>query len=233
MRIVLLAAATAVFLAACGSAPKKPAGPEIPTLSTAKQATANLASASGSLVSGKVVAVPMASGGVHLTGTVGGLPPNSTHGFHVHEKGDCSAVDASSAGPHFNPFTSVHGRANAGDHHSGDMDNVVSNAEGVVQLNVHLNGVTLGGGAINDIAGRALVVQLGPDEFLVAGAHARININAADPAVAARQIYDTVDEGTYVEGKWVFRRRWNGDQTDYGLNFSSVPQLLRVKLATY
>jgi beta-galactosidase GanA len=81
--------------------------------------------------------------------------------------------------------------------------------------------------------GRALVVQLGPDEFLVAGAHARINIQAADPAVAARQIYDVVDEGTYVDGKWVFRRRWNGDQTDYGHNISSVPQLLRVKLATY
>ena len=81
--------------------------------------------------------------------------------------------------------------------------------------------------------GRALVVQLGPDEFLVTGAHARINIEAADPAVAARQIYDYVDEGTYVNGKWQFRRRWNGDQTDYGLNFSSAPQLLRVKLATY
>lgn len=81
--------------------------------------------------------------------------------------------------------------------------------------------------------GRALVVQLGPDEFLVAGAHARINITAADPAVATRQIYDFVDEGTYVDGKWVFRRRWNGDQTDYGLNFSGIPQLLRVKLATY
>lgn len=81
--------------------------------------------------------------------------------------------------------------------------------------------------------GRALVVQLGPDEFLVAGAHARINIDAADPAVAARQIYEYVDEGTYVDGEWKFRRRWNGDQTDYGLNFSSVPQLLRVKLATY
>ena len=82
--------------------------------------------------------------------------------------------------------------------------------------------------------GRALVVQLGPDEFLVTGAHARININAADPALAARQIYEYVDEGTYdANGKWVFRRRWNGDQTDYGLNFSSATQLLRVKLATY
>ena len=82
--------------------------------------------------------------------------------------------------------------------------------------------------------GRALVVQLAADEFLVTGAHARISIVAADPAVSARQIYDCVDEGSYdAEGAWVFRRRWNGDQTDYGLNFSSATQLLRVKLATY
>ncbi|MEG3049954.1 MAG: DUF5597 domain-containing protein, partial [Thermomonas sp.] len=82
--------------------------------------------------------------------------------------------------------------------------------------------------------GRALVVQIGPDEFLVTGAHARININAADPKLGDRQIYEYVDEGTYdANGKWVFRRRWNGDQTDYGLNFSSATQLLRVKLASY
>ena len=82
--------------------------------------------------------------------------------------------------------------------------------------------------------GSALIVQLGPDEFLVTGAHARININAADPALAGRQIYEYVDEGSYdANGKWVFRRRWNGDQTDYGLNFSSATQLLRVKLASY
>lgn len=81
--------------------------------------------------------------------------------------------------------------------------------------------------------GGALVVQLGPDEFLVTGMHARVNLVANDPAVADRQIYEYVDEGTYEDGQWVFRRRWNGDQTDYGLNFSSVPQLLRVKLATY
>lgn len=81
--------------------------------------------------------------------------------------------------------------------------------------------------------GRALVVQLGPDEFLVTGAHARINITAADPAVAARQIYDRVEEGTYESGEWKSRRMWNGDQTDYGLNFSSAEQMLRVKLATY
>lgn len=81
--------------------------------------------------------------------------------------------------------------------------------------------------------GAALVVQLGPDEFLVTGIHARVNLVATDPAVADRQIYQYVDEGTYVDGQWKFRRRWNGDQTDYGLNFSDATQLLRVKLATY
>ncbi|MET0580567.1 MAG: superoxide dismutase family protein [Pseudoxanthomonas sp.] len=165
MRIALMAAATAVFLTACGSAPPpKPAKVEVPTQSTARQAVVNLASASGSLVSGKVTLVPM-SGGVHLTGTVGGLPPNSTHGFHVHEKGDCSAVDASSAGPHFNPFGTAHGKAASGAHHAGDMDNVVANNEGVVKLDIHVSGVTLGGGAVNDIAGRALIVHAAPDDY--------------------------------------------------------------------
>ena len=162
MRIALMAIATAIFLSACGTAPEPKT--VAPSQSTARQAVANLASASGSLVSGKVTLMPMA-GGVHLTGTVGGLPANSTHGFHIHEKGDCSAADASSAGPHFNPSAAPHGKAESGAHHAGDMDNVVANAEGVVNLDVHVSGVTLGGGAANDIAGRALVVHAAPDDY--------------------------------------------------------------------
>jgi Cu-Zn family superoxide dismutase len=166
MRIAPIVAATAVFLGACSSAPPPAPEPQaaVPTLSTAKQAVANLASASGSLVSGKATLVPMAEG-VHITGTVGGLPPNSAHGFHVHEKGDCSAVDATSAGAHFNPFASPHGKAASGAHHAGDMDNVTANAEGVARLDIHVTGVTLGGGAVNDIAGRALIVHAAPDDY--------------------------------------------------------------------
>ncbi|MET0717888.1 MAG: DUF5597 domain-containing protein, partial [Pseudoxanthomonas sp.] len=81
--------------------------------------------------------------------------------------------------------------------------------------------------------GAALIAETGADEFLVTAYHARVSIVAADPAVAARQIYDRVEEGTYEDGRWKFQRVWNGDQTDYGLNFSSATQLLRVKLATY
>ncbi|HEY5970570.1 MAG TPA: superoxide dismutase family protein [Pseudoxanthomonas sp.] len=166
MRIALIAIVATVFVTGCGSAPPpKPVTQDVPTFSTARQAVANLASASGSLVSGKVTLAPMATGGVHLTGVVGGLPPNSQHGFHVHEKGDCSAVDAASAGAHFNPFNATHGKAADAAHHAGDMDNLVADGEGVVRLDAHLDGVTLGGGAVNDIAGRALIVHAVADDY--------------------------------------------------------------------
>lgn len=170
MRIALLAAATALTLAACGTTPSAPsssspsATPAVPTTSTARQAVAVLASASGSLVSGSVTVVPMGNG-LHLTGEIGGLPANSTHAFHVHEKGDCSAADASSAGAHFNPFNAEHGKAGSGAHHAGDMNNLTADADGVANVNVHLEGVTLGGGAVNDVAGRALIVHAAPDDY--------------------------------------------------------------------
>ncbi len=169
MRIALLAAASALALAACGTTPS-PSSPSssattvVPTTSTAKQAVAVLASASGSLVSGSVTLTPMGKG-LHLTGEIGGLPTNSTHAFHIHEKGDCSAADASSAGPHFNPFNAAHGKAGSGAHHAGDMNNLTANADGVARVNAHIEGVTLGGGAVNDVAGRALIVHAAPDDY--------------------------------------------------------------------
>ena len=132
--------------------------------STAQQAVANLASASGSLVSGRLTLAPMGDG-VHVAGEIGGLDPGSSHGFHIHEKGDCSAADASSAGGHFNPGAQPHGRAMQGPHHAGDSDNIVADADGVAKINTHIMGVSLGGGAGNDIAGRAIVVHAAPDDY--------------------------------------------------------------------
>src|SRR3546814_10123835 len=103
--------------------------------------------------------------GVHITGQIGGLGAGQTHAIHVHEKGDCSAADASSAGGHFNPTGSPHGRAGTPTHHAGDMDNLTANAQGVADVNIHLAGVTLGGGAANDIAGRAVIVHAAPDDY--------------------------------------------------------------------
>ncbi|MEP6634388.1 MAG: superoxide dismutase family protein [Luteimonas sp.] len=159
--------AAILVLGACSSTPStrnKSASPGVKAVSTAQRATIHLAAASGSLVSGTLTAVPMGDG-VHLTGQLGGLGANTTHAIHIHERGDCSAADASSAGGHFNPANSPHGRVGQGAHHGGDMDNIVANADGVANVDAHASGVTLGGGAANDVAGKAVVVHAAPDDY--------------------------------------------------------------------
>jgi beta-galactosidase GanA len=80
--------------------------------------------------------------------------------------------------------------------------------------------------------GRVLVAQLGPNEFLVMGIDARVEFNV--PASSGKRIeYIRVEEGRYENGKWRAIRIWNGDQTDWGLNFTHAPQVLRVNLGTY
>lgn len=164
IRTRLLAATACCLLAGCASAPPAQVAKTTPASSSAREAVAVLASASGSLVSGKLVLVPMGDG-VHVTGQVGGLKPGDIRGFHIHEKGDCSAADASSAGGHFNPAAQAHGRAGQGAHHAGDTDNLVADANGVARVNAHVRGVTLGGGAANDIAGRAFIVHAAADDY--------------------------------------------------------------------
>ncbi len=79
--------------------------------------------------------------------------------------------------------------------------------------------------------GGAMVAELGPDEFLVTGMHARLEF---EPVETGKQMqFLRVEEGHYVDGVWKFERLWNGDQTDYGLNFTSLPQVLKVTLATF
>ncbi|TCZ83613.1 superoxide dismutase family protein [Lysobacter sp. N42] len=160
----LLLAATLAGCASTGTSTTPAAAPTPASTPPARSATVNLAPASGSLVSGKLSAMPMA-GGVHFTGEIGGLVRNATHAIHVHEKGDCSAADASSAGGHFNPTGQPHGRPDAGAHHAGDMPNITADANGVARVNLHVQGISLGGAAATDIVGRALVVHAQPDDY--------------------------------------------------------------------
>lgn len=160
------AAGCVLALAACSSTPPPPppAPPPVSVAPTVAKADAALASASGSLVSGRVVLLP-APQGVRITGTLGGLRPGGSFGFHVHERGDCSAVDASSAGGHFNPTGAPHGRAGANRHHLGDMDNLLADGEGLAHIDLVLQGVSLGGAAGTDVLGRALIVHADPDDY--------------------------------------------------------------------
>lgn len=168
MRIQTMAVMAAVALAACSSTPA--VKPEVPVtaapaqVGTLMQAEAALAPASASIVSGRLVLVSQ-PGGVRITGTLGGLRPHQQAGFHVHERGDCSAVDGSSAGAHFNPTGSHHGRHGQPPHHLGDIDNLQADAAGRVAVDTYLSGVVLGGGALNDVLGRALIVHSQADDY--------------------------------------------------------------------
>lgn len=80
--------------------------------------------------------------------------------------------------------------------------------------------------------GGALVAEIAPGEFIVTAQHARVEF-AAKP-VAGRRMVVRYEEGRFDDqGRWVFERIWNGDQTDYGLNFTDRPRLLRVVTAAY
>lgn len=82
--------------------------------------------------------------------------------------------------------------------------------------------------------GGALIARLGPDEYLVTGRNARVTFGLGEGRQANGVIFARVEEGRFDEdGGWLFERVWNGDQIDYGLNFTTLPQWLRVRLATY
>ena len=158
-RLPILAAAAATLLAGCASAPREtttaPPPQVVPIASTGTEggAIANLASASGTLVSGRMVLSPDV-GGVRVRGEIGGLVRNGTHNLRLHTRGDCSAVDAASAGAEFDATTGQPSRLPD----SGERGRIVADAQGVATLDLLLPGAVLGGGAANDIVGRALLV---------------------------------------------------------------------------
>ncbi|HYA76917.1 MAG TPA: superoxide dismutase family protein [Burkholderiaceae bacterium] len=122
------------------------------------QARADLGPASGSAASGTVAVRALAGGGVHLDAKVSGLTPG-VHGFHIHETGDCSAVDASSAKGHFNPTGRPHGS------HLGDLPDLTADASGTASLSADVPGLTLDDAATS-IMGRAFVVHADPDDHV-------------------------------------------------------------------
>jgi superoxide dismutase, Cu-Zn family len=102
---------------------------------------------------------------VRISGQVHGLQPDAEHGFHIHEIGDCSAADASSAGGHFAIGDQPHGRPGEPPHHAGDMPNLRSDGDGRATVDLQLQWVELGTGAAADVVGRAIVVHQQADDY--------------------------------------------------------------------
>lgn len=164
-----LAIGLTVILAACSKEQPAatPPAPEATAPTVAEQTTpaapapeavVQVAPTQGNTVTGSL-ALAQSAEGVHITGTVQGLKPDAEFGFHMHEKGDCSAPDGSSAGGHFNPTQAQHGNPTGTAHHAGDMANIRSNAEGVAQVD------TIAAGTTTDVMGKAIVVHESPDDY--------------------------------------------------------------------
>jgi beta-galactosidase GanA len=78
--------------------------------------------------------------------------------------------------------------------------------------------------------GGVAIAQIADNEFIIVGQYARVKISGENK----RSMYARVEEGYFdASGKWVMERNWNGDQTDYGLNFTGNPVVLKVRLGTY
>ena len=113
---------------------------------------------------GTVTFTPAGDDKVKVAYDLKGLTPG-THGFHIHEKGDLSAADFSSAGPHFNPTKHKHSGPNAKERHAGDLGNVEADTSGNAKGNVTAEGLSIGTGAANDIVGRSIVVHEKADDL--------------------------------------------------------------------
>lgn len=126
-------------------------------------ATAELAPTAGSSAGGSVRFVQKGDL-VVAEASLTGLTPNGTHGFHIHETGDCSAPDASSAGGHFDPSGSPHGGPLGEVRHGGDLGNLKADANGHARALVQVAGISIDNGP-DRILGRAIVVHAGPDDL--------------------------------------------------------------------
>ena len=152
MKTILAMSASILALAACATS--STSGPS---------ATTTLRPASGSQVQGQLTFTQLAADRVRVTGDISGHQPGAK-GFHIHEKGDCSAPDATSAGGHFNPTKAQHG-ATPRTGHAGDMGNITFDASGRARVDLVLEGLSVSRDAPNGIIGRAVVVHMQTDDL--------------------------------------------------------------------
>ena len=140
------------------------------------KATATIESKSGSKVTGKAEFTEQASGGTKVEVWIENATPGS-HGLHLHEKGDCSAADFTSAGAHINHATAKkpHGVLNPAGPDFGDLPNIYVDADGRGKAEAYSTLVKFSD--LTDADGSALVIHANPDDHLsqpIGGAGGRV-----------------------------------------------------------
>lgn len=125
-------------------------------------AMAMLTPISGSTATGMVHFQELNDGSVDVTADLTNVPAG-VHGFHVHEKGDCSN-NGNAAGGHFNPTNMPHAAPDAQSHHSGDFGNVTAEANGEVHAKFNTRSITVHDG-VTSVVGHAVVLHGNPDDL--------------------------------------------------------------------
>lgn len=144
---------------------------------------------SGTKATGEVV-FSRTKDGIEVKTTVANVSPGK-HGLHIHEKGDCSAADASSAGAHFNPTSHQHGAVDPDVYHVGDLGNidVAANGKGTSTV-VIPSSKSRTFANWNDIIGKSVVLHAKQDDLktqpagasgdrIACGIISRIDVNAS------------------------------------------------------
>ena len=109
-----------------------------------------------------IVTFTKTDAGIHVIADIDGLTPGK-HGFHIHEYGDCSKADGTSAGGHFNPENVEHGGPNDAVRHVGDLGNVVADENGHAHLDLTDKMISFSGK--HSIIGRGIIVHMGEDDL--------------------------------------------------------------------
>ncbi len=166
-----IAIALFLFLSACNTGNKQddeaqtessdqPAQQDAPA-----SAKATMEPASGSQVKGEATFTAEGEGSVRFELTVENLTPGE-HAVHLHEKGDCSAEDASSAGGHWNPTMKPHGKRGDGtSYHKGDVGNMTVGADGKGTMSLTVEGWSIGGADSTNVVGKSVIIHEKADDF--------------------------------------------------------------------
>lgn len=164
LHILMISALGALFVAACSQSPgEQPSGDVSESKVVRRIAEAHLSPTDGYETDGIITFVQEAEG-IRIIADVRNLPSDGSHGFHIHETGDCSAADASSAGGHFNPEREPHAGPREARRHVGDLGNLESSEAGSamyvrVDEQIRFDGQ-------NSIIGKAVVVHAKADDLM-------------------------------------------------------------------
>ncbi len=157
----LLLISISVVLVGCERAPRQ-AG--VLTTESAKQANAMIGSSNNSGVTGEAI-FTQDGDQVTLTVEIQGASPG-LHAVHIHEHGDCSAPDGTSAGGHWNPTNVAHGKWGEGEFHLGDIGNMSVGEDGTGSITLTTDLWEIGTGSDIDVVGKGFIVHADADDFV-------------------------------------------------------------------